>query len=68
MPADPNRRRERHPYPPGPIEMDPLSECGEVNDALGLRCDREPGHVGAHIQDDGYAVRAWGFNLGGERG
>jgi hypothetical protein len=34
--------------------------CEATNDLLGLRCDREQGHEGVHIQVDGDATRGWG--------
>lgn len=39
--------------------------CSEVNDALGLRCDRQEGHKpeGTHWQDNGNGIMVWGPSL-----
>ncbi|MEU4590060.1 hypothetical protein [Micromonospora aurantiaca (nom. illeg.)] len=45
---------------------DPQARCGAANTVLGLTCNREPHPPGtAHYQDDGNAVRTWGFDLTG---
>jgi hypothetical protein len=44
---------------PQPGDHHTRPECGETNDVLGLRCDREPRHVGVHMQDDD-TDKVWG--------